>query len=218
MPAPKLTKNEIAVLRACYASEYANGEAHPGPWSWSVTEHSGLAKRSVAGVVASLVKKGLISSTGTGRKDDDHYVQVLDDGFDVALSLGIIVEKRNAEGRTYYAPADETPAPTTCTEFSAHSLRPNECRFCARAESEHETTERAPTPEPEQPKHSKNEGKRFRRARRVAIKRYLDACMLVHFIDGAPITDGDLAQTASDAYIAADTELAKFDGYTTRGA
>lgn len=93
MSSVHLTSNEARALRACFASEYADGGKHPSPWSWSVTEHSGLKPRSLGGVVASLVAKGLVTSNGVGTKQDDNYVAVTEAGFQAARAAGLIVEE-----------------------------------------------------------------------------------------------------------------------------
>ena len=62
--APAITPSEHKVLRSLYTNDY--GDHGDCTWSWAVndsTEPSGLAKTSVPGVIASLIKKGLAHSS-----------------------------------------------------------------------------------------------------------------------------------------------------------
>jgi hypothetical protein len=62
----KITVSELKVLEALDASEYGDVLTDP-VWTFSVTEECGIASASVAGVVSSLVKKGLVWAGGTSR-------------------------------------------------------------------------------------------------------------------------------------------------------
>jgi hypothetical protein len=58
-----LTTKELDVFLAIMEDEYSDGTADSRPWSWSVVSGS----RSRAGVLSSLVKKGLVWCQGEGR-------------------------------------------------------------------------------------------------------------------------------------------------------
>lgn len=67
-----LTELEKDCLRACYASEY-NGEFgtefKPCIWSFSVADNASITKpEQVSGVIASLVKKGIVVCDGHGNE------------------------------------------------------------------------------------------------------------------------------------------------------
>jgi DNA-binding MarR family transcriptional regulator len=64
-----LTVLEIDVLRACYQNEYHNEDDKPHVWSFSVTDNCyNCTASQVSGVVASLVKKGVVKCQGSGSE------------------------------------------------------------------------------------------------------------------------------------------------------
>lgn len=93
---PKLTELEIDVLDGCYRSEYTSGGNHFAIWSWSCAPRKAGIKQ-VAGVVSSLVKKGIVTCGGSGTKDDDNTIDVTPLGIEVARSLGFFTVQPNGE-------------------------------------------------------------------------------------------------------------------------
>lgn len=65
----KLTDKEFKVLKAIDASEYGEYLVD-AIWSFSVTRHADLPKRTVPGVCASLSKKGLVRCGNVGGEMD----------------------------------------------------------------------------------------------------------------------------------------------------
>lgn len=63
-----ITENEFKVLRAIDESEYGN-MLTDAVWSWSITDHTDLAARSIGGIVSSLRKKGLVYCGDVGTED-----------------------------------------------------------------------------------------------------------------------------------------------------
>lgn len=63
MASIELTKKEQEVFLDIFRDEYSDGSDNPMPWSWSVVGGS----KSRAGVLSSLVKKGLVWTQGEGR-------------------------------------------------------------------------------------------------------------------------------------------------------
>lgn len=59
----ELTAKEQGVFLDIFRDEYSDGSDDPHPWSWSVVGGS----KSRAGVLSSLVKKGLVGCQGEGR-------------------------------------------------------------------------------------------------------------------------------------------------------
>ena len=62
-----LTVNEMKVLKSLAYNDYGEGHA---TWSWAVNESkhpSGIKGKALSGVVASLVKKGLLKAEGEGE-------------------------------------------------------------------------------------------------------------------------------------------------------
>jgi hypothetical protein len=78
----KLTENEKKALQGIANSDFMDGDpvAYRPVWSWSANTFDN--PRAFAGVVASLVKKGLAHSTGTG---EDACLQLTAEGL-AALS------------------------------------------------------------------------------------------------------------------------------------
>jgi hypothetical protein len=69
----KLTKNEIIVLEASRITDFGDAYDLNGTWSFAVQDICDLNTKSYGGVVASLVKKGLVTITdneGKGRFRD----------------------------------------------------------------------------------------------------------------------------------------------------
>jgi len=66
-----ITKNEQAILRGAMESEYGDQSDIDGgaTWTFSAIEHSGLDGKVAAGVISSLVKKGLAIVEDDGEKD-----------------------------------------------------------------------------------------------------------------------------------------------------
>jgi hypothetical protein len=66
----KLTENERAVLRGTYDSWYRRGSPPVGHavWSWSANPWGDAQGRKFGGVVAALMRKGLLDQSGTGRQ------------------------------------------------------------------------------------------------------------------------------------------------------
>jgi hypothetical protein len=85
---PKLTRLEMDVLAGCYASNYTDGYESFAIWSWSM-EPMITTEKQRAGVVSSLVKKGIVTCGGSGSKDDDNTIDVTSLGIKVARHLGI---------------------------------------------------------------------------------------------------------------------------------
>lgn len=79
-----VTELERDVLAGIYASEYSDGPLAE-PWSWSIRAKV-ATKAQIPGVVASLVKKGLVRSNGMGKEAS---VGVTERGYHVAVALGI---------------------------------------------------------------------------------------------------------------------------------
>jgi len=64
----KITDNELAVLTAIDASEYGDN-IHDAIWAWSIAQNCPLKATSIGGIVASLQKKGLVTTTDVGTRD-----------------------------------------------------------------------------------------------------------------------------------------------------
>lgn len=67
----ELTEKEADLIRDILTDDYNSGGVDGTPWSWSVVGGS----HSRAGVLASLVKKGLVGTSdyqGRGRADDQY--------------------------------------------------------------------------------------------------------------------------------------------------
>lgn len=204
----KLTKNEQAVLRACYASEYASGQSNPSPWSWSVTEHSGLSKRSVAGVVASLVKKNIVTSYGEGTKDDDNYISVTDAGFKIAKSLGMIVEEQGNFGPSWTV-ANETSAPMTDAENAADEAGLSQANEDAAAAEIAERTKPAAKKTTKRTS-TKSRAPEAKRARKI-IRNYLRASIYLAF--ALELGDEAEIEAATETYELAHAALSTLAGY-----
>ena len=56
-----LTDKETSVLKAVVENEY-NGDDFEPVWTWSVSDNAGITGKEFSGVVASLTKKGYVSS------------------------------------------------------------------------------------------------------------------------------------------------------------
>lgn len=97
----KLTELEIDVLDGCYRSEYTGGGNDFGIWSWSCAPRKTGVKQ-LSGVVASLVKKGLVTCGGNGTKDDDSTIDATPLGIEVARALGFFTVQ--PDGDEWYNP------------------------------------------------------------------------------------------------------------------
>jgi hypothetical protein len=67
----KITANEMALLKGIVNSEYQGGDTVVGYaiWSWSATDNASPkfeSRKTASGTMASLVKKGLAVSSGSG--------------------------------------------------------------------------------------------------------------------------------------------------------
>lgn len=86
-----LTDSELKVLNGIVDSEYngSGNDVDNGVWIWSWSIRAkGIAKKSIPGVVASLVKKGLVGcDAGETRKEDSLFL----------TDLGCEVWKANQE-------------------------------------------------------------------------------------------------------------------------
>ncbi|MGE0698015.1 MAG: hypothetical protein AB7O57_02870 [Hyphomicrobiaceae bacterium] len=73
-----LTKKEVAGLNGIVKSQFQDGGDPIGThvWSWSANPFS--SARTFSGVVASLVKKGMAKTSGTG---EDATVAITEQGF-----------------------------------------------------------------------------------------------------------------------------------------
>jgi hypothetical protein len=90
--AKKVTPLELKVMGGIVKSEYnSDGPDASAPvWSWSVAYNCGpgVSKKSVPGVIASLVKKGwAVCDAGETRKDD--CVALTDEGFALLAVSGL---------------------------------------------------------------------------------------------------------------------------------
>ncbi len=70
-----LTDKETSVLKAVVENEY-NGDDFEPVWTWSVADNAGVTGKTFSGVVASLTKKGYVSSW---EHDKNQEVMVLTD-------------------------------------------------------------------------------------------------------------------------------------------
>jgi hypothetical protein len=128
MPATKLTTLERDVLRAFWLSQYVDGDERPSTWTWDVVTGCNVATtRNVAGVFASLVKKGLVTVSGSGK---EAQADVTADGFDAALAAGLIVGKpilSGSEGRerVYWKAAEVPAADVKCDVCGKPATRTN---------------------------------------------------------------------------------------------
>jgi hypothetical protein len=61
----KLTKNECRAIEGIVSSEYGEGAINRCVWSWSANPFA--SKKSFAGVIASLSKKGAVSVSDEGK-------------------------------------------------------------------------------------------------------------------------------------------------------
>jgi len=68
----KLTTKELILLKAIDASEYGD-RLLDSVWTFTITDNSDLNPRSVPGIIASLLKKGLVITGGSTRSNDDDY-------------------------------------------------------------------------------------------------------------------------------------------------
>jgi hypothetical protein len=103
-----LTLLERDVLGGIYASNYTDGGPRPMIWSWSM-EPKVATQAQRPGVVASLVKKGVVTCGGTGTKDDDKTIDVTDIGVECATALGIW-SKEDGYSEAGHLAAVATPA------------------------------------------------------------------------------------------------------------
>ncbi len=71
-----LTKNEIAVLTAIDSSEYGDS-LQDTVWTFTIAQNSSLTPRSIPGIVASLLKKGLVH---VGESDGEKTIGITDGG------------------------------------------------------------------------------------------------------------------------------------------
>jgi hypothetical protein len=128
-----LTLLEKDVLRAFWRSQYVDGDEQPSTWTWDVVsgcEHA--TTKNVAGVFASLVKKGFVTVSGNGK---EAQADVTEAGFDAALAAGLIVGTEYAthaggmrvDWRATSSALVATPAPrkapTTATKMTAKNAR-----------------------------------------------------------------------------------------------
>ena len=90
----KLTQNEIALLKGIDCSEY--GEyLQDATWTFSASDYSGLKPRSVPPVIASLLKKGLVTRGGDGTQGNEYTLCMTDAGIEAYISaVGIINVKK----------------------------------------------------------------------------------------------------------------------------
>jgi hypothetical protein len=72
----KLSKNECRAIEGIVSSEYGEGAINRWVWAWSANPFS--SKKSFAGVVASLNKKGLVKSMDEGK---DASIMLLEEGW-----------------------------------------------------------------------------------------------------------------------------------------
>ena len=62
----RLTENEFKVLRAIDLSEYGDS-IRDAVWTWSMSDYSGMKGKEISGVVSSLVQKGYVYTSDSGR-------------------------------------------------------------------------------------------------------------------------------------------------------
>jgi hypothetical protein len=82
----RFTDNEKSILKGARDNEYSDAFDGGFPWVFSVINESGLDPKSARGVIASLVKKGIVAVDdydGKGRADD-MVLAVTDHGLAVA--------------------------------------------------------------------------------------------------------------------------------------
>jgi hypothetical protein len=80
-----ITPNEFKALQGVYDSDYRDGNSpvdHP-VWSWSANPFA--SKKTFGGVVASLVKKGLVDQGGVG---EEAVVSMTQAGYDAWIATG----------------------------------------------------------------------------------------------------------------------------------
>jgi hypothetical protein len=80
-----LTPLEQDVLRGIYESDYADGGPRPDVWAWSLAVQV-ATPRQIPGVVSSLVKKGLVKTTGTGEEGSIYVTEL---GQQAAAEIGV---------------------------------------------------------------------------------------------------------------------------------
>jgi predicted transcriptional regulator len=88
----KLTPNEVRVLQAIDASEYGDF-LQDAVWTFSVTQECGVAAGSVAGVVSSLVKKGLLKASSEGA---DATLRMTDSGAQTYVKIMDGITRKHA--------------------------------------------------------------------------------------------------------------------------
>ena len=81
----KLTQNEVAVLKGIDQSEYGEFLVD-AVWTFSCTQHSGLKARSVPPVIASLLKKGMVTTAGNGTEQTPYEIQMTKAGIEAYIT------------------------------------------------------------------------------------------------------------------------------------
>lgn len=101
---PKITEKEFHLLMGVEGSDYQDGSAEMvGKWVWSFSVTDYLEnKRGAGGVIASLVKKGLLAHEGRGPNPEDHECVAF-------TALGLDTYLAEVERRKGSAPAQELP-------------------------------------------------------------------------------------------------------------
>ena len=79
----KITPNELKALQGIASSEYQDGPAEVGKAVWSWSANTFTNKRSFAGAVSSLLKKGLATQSDYG---EDATLELTQAGFDALSS------------------------------------------------------------------------------------------------------------------------------------
>lgn len=84
-----LTELEIKILQASRTNEYCDAVDEGAPWVFAVIEESGILVNQARGVIASLVKKGIViveDYENKGKSDDMVFV-LTDEGAEITRNL-----------------------------------------------------------------------------------------------------------------------------------
>jgi len=84
-----LTENELAILKASRTNDFADAGEGSTTWVFAVIQSSGLDPKVARGVIASLVKKGLVAIDDYegDRKSDDMTFSLSPKGIEVVLEV-----------------------------------------------------------------------------------------------------------------------------------
>jgi DNA-binding MarR family transcriptional regulator len=89
----KLTPKQLALLTAIDNSEYGD-QLCDAVWTFSISDNSDLAPKSVPGIIASLIQKGLVLSGGDGTDQDEYFVHMTEAG--AAAYLAVVGKSRKS--------------------------------------------------------------------------------------------------------------------------